>query len=78
MAFYYAINAKPPDYESPGYYWVSWKNGLFVVGFGQDIGKRTLMVHNGGQTIDIDSATACVAGTLTVSFRYYVGVTSVY
>lgn len=75
MAFYYTINAKPPVYESPGYYWVSWNSGLFVVGFGQDIGKRTLVVYNGGKTIDIYNATVCVAGTLTVPFRYYVGVT---
>lgn len=72
---YYTINAKPPPNESPGNYWISWKNGLIVVGFGQDIGHGSLMVYNNGQQIEIHNATACVAGTLTVPFRYYVAVT---
>lgn len=74
-AFYKVLNEKPSANGSPGYYWISWKNGLVVFGFGQDIGKGTLMVHNDHQPVEIHNATASLYGTLNVPFRYYVGMT---
>ena len=75
MAYYSVINAKPPSNESPGYYWISWKNGLIVFGYGQDIGRQLLLFYNSAQPIEIYNATASVVGTLTIPFRYYVGAT---
>ena len=74
-AFYSIVNGKPSSSGSPGNYWISWKNGLVVFGYGQDIGKQLLLLYNNAQPIEIHNATSSVYGTLTIPFRYYVGIT---
>lgn len=70
---YYMSCSKPMLTTTPVYYWISWKDSLIAFGFGQDIGKGTLMICNEPKAVDMINATVTVNGTIYVPFRYYVG-----
>lgn len=71
-ATYYS-STTPPMSESPGLYWISWNNGLVLVGIGSVIGTGSLLLYNDSDPGEIIDMLMTFTGTLTVPFGYFVG-----